>query len=95
MPVPTVHNAMLAINALGIECSHDTFHNTMLIGFKGDAIRHELLVGEVTDNIILRLRHIISERFGVDFLATPTREAVVTALDHRFDPVRDMLRCGG
>jgi hypothetical protein len=90
-PLPSVHNAMLAITALGVECSHDTFHNTLLVGFKGDAVRHELqsVVGEVTDNAILRLRHIISERFGVDFLATPTREAVVTlALERCFDPAR-------
>ena len=43
-PLPSVHNAMLAIGAMGIKCSHDTFHNKFLVGFKGDAIQHETQV---------------------------------------------------
>ena len=35
-PVPSMHNARLAITALGIECSFDTFHNKLLFGFKDD-----------------------------------------------------------
>ena len=51
-----------------------------------------MIVGEVSDNAILRLRHIMSEHFGIDFQATPTREAVISlALDNCVDPVRDML----
>jgi hypothetical protein len=42
MPVPSMHNARLAITALGIECSYDTFHNKMLFGFRGDDVQHEL-----------------------------------------------------
>jgi hypothetical protein len=41
-PIPSLHNARLAIVALGIECRHDVFHNKMLFGFSGDAVRHEV-----------------------------------------------------
>ena len=32
-PRPSMHNARLAITALGIECSYDTFHNKILFGY--------------------------------------------------------------
>jgi predicted P-loop ATPase len=94
MPVPSMHNARLAITALGIACSHDTFHNKILFGYEGNDVRHELqsIVGEVTDNGIIRLRQVMSDRFGFDFEDKATRDAVKSlALDHCFDPVRDML----
>jgi predicted P-loop ATPase len=93
-PVPSMHNARLAISALGIECSYDTFHNKLLFGYRGDSARHEMqfIVGEVTDNGIIRLRQIMSDRFGFDLGDKSTRDAVVSsALEHCFDPVRDML----
>jgi predicted P-loop ATPase len=89
-----MHNARQAIVALGIVCSHDTFHNKMSVGFNGDSARHELqaVLGEVTDNAIIRLRQIVSDRFGIDMLDGATRDAVVSLpLEHCFDPVRDML----
>jgi predicted P-loop ATPase len=55
---------------------------------------HELqhLVGEVSDDAILRLRQIISDRFGVDLGDQAVRDAVKSmALDHCYDPVLDML----
>jgi hypothetical protein len=57
-PLPSMHNARLAITALGIECSYDKFHNKLLFGFKDDGVRHavEHIVGEVTDNGIIALR---------------------------------------
>ena len=93
-PKPSMHNARQAIAALGVECSYNTFHNKMLFGFAGDNVRHELqaMLGEVTDNGIIRLRQIISDRFGIDMLDGATRDAVVSlALEHCFDPVHDML----
>lgn len=93
-PLPSMHNARLAIAALGIECSYDTFHNKLLFGYQGDSARHEMqfIVGEVTDNGIIRLRQIMSDRFGFDLGDKSTRDAVVSlALEHCFDPVRDML----
>jgi hypothetical protein len=37
-PLPSMHNARLAITALGVECSYDTFHNKLLFGFKDDSV---------------------------------------------------------
>jgi predicted P-loop ATPase len=93
-PIPSMHNARLAITELDIECSYDTFHNTLLIGFKGDQVRHELqsIVGEVSDNTIIMLRQIMSDRFLLDFKEQNTRDAVISlALEHCFDPVRDLI----
>ena len=93
-PKPSMYNARLAITALGIVCSFDTFHTRMLVGFRDDTVRHalELVLGDVSDNTIIRLRQMISEQYGVDMLDGPTRDAVISlALEHCFDPVRDML----
>ena len=94
-PVPSMHNAGLAIEALGVVCSYDTFHNKMLFGYREDVAPPGMLsvmLGEVTDNGIIRLRKIISDSFGIDMKDAATRDAVVAlALDHCFDPVRDML----
>jgi predicted P-loop ATPase len=93
-PLPSMHNARLAITALGIECSYDTFHNKMLFGYKDDAIRHavEHVLGEVSDNGIIALRQLLSDRFGFDLTDKHTRDAVMSlALERCFDPVVDML----
>jgi predicted P-loop ATPase len=93
-PVPSMHNARLAIIALGVECSYDTFHNKLLFGFKDDNVRHavEHIVGEVTDNGIIALRQLMSDTFGFDLTDKHTRDAVISlALEHCFDPVVDML----
>jgi predicted P-loop ATPase len=89
-----MHNARLAITALGIECSYDTFHNKLLFGFKDNSMRHvlEQFFGEVSDNGIIALRQLLSDHFGLDFTDKHTRDAVVSlALEHCFDPVADML----
>ena len=92
LPSPTMHNARVAINGLGIECSYDTFHRKMLFGFRGNDVRHELLSDEVTDNGIIRLRQIISDSFDIDLGDKAVRDGVISlALEHCFDPVRDML----
>ena len=93
-PVPSMHNARLAITALGVECSYDTFHNKLLFGFKDDSTQHavEHVVGEVTDNGIIALRQLMSDTFGFDLTDKHTRDAVISlALEHCFDPVIDML----
>ncbi|WP_051396961.1 virulence-associated E family protein [Bradyrhizobium elkanii] len=93
-PAPSMHNARLAITALGVECSYDTFHNKLLFGFKDDGVRHavEHIVGEVSDNGIIALRQLMSDTFGFDLTDKHTRDAVISlALEHCFDPVVDML----
>jgi predicted P-loop ATPase len=93
-PLPSMHNARLAITALAIECSFDTFHNKLLFGYKGDKTRHtvESILGEVSDNGIIALRQLMSDTFGFDLTDKHVRDAVISlALEHCFDPVCDML----
>jgi predicted P-loop ATPase len=93
-PVASLHNARLAIAAIGVVCSYDTFHDKMLFGYKDDTTRHvvEQFLGEVSDNGILSLRRLLSDRFGFDLTEKHVRDAVVSlALEHCFDPVADML----
>ena len=94
LPKPSLFNARLAIDELGVECLLDTFHNRMHFGFRGDRARHELqsFGDEVSDNGIIQLRQMISVQFGVDMSDRFVRDAVISiALEHCFNPVRDML----
>jgi predicted P-loop ATPase len=89
-----MHNARLAIEALGIECSHNIFHEKILIGLRGNQFRHELksFVGELSDDVIIRLRQLTSDLFQWDPEDKATRDAVLSmAQEHRFNPVADML----
>ena len=89
-----MYNAALAINALGIEYRYDQFHEKTIIGFSGAEVTHEVkpLVGELTDNTLMRLRMLISSRFNVDLDDKPIYDAVkALALTNCFDPVLDML----
>jgi predicted P-loop ATPase len=93
-PLPSMHNARLAIIALGIDCSYDTFHNKLLFGYKDDKTRHvvETILGEATDNGIIALRQLMSDSFGFDLTDKHARDAVKSlALEHCFDPVFDEL----
>lgn len=93
-PMPSMFNARLCLNALDIACSYDTFHHKTIFGYRGDTVQHELepIVGEVSDDAVIRLRQIISERFGFDPGDTYTSDAIKSlALEHCFDPVRDLL----
>jgi hypothetical protein len=93
-PIKSMHNAILAMNAIGIDCSYDKFHNKLLVGFKGDDVQHEItaVLGEVTDPTIIRLRKIMSDRFGFDLEDKATRDAINSeAFDHCFNPMADML----
>jgi predicted P-loop ATPase len=93
-PSPSMHNARVAIATLGIVCSRDTFHNETLFGYRDDKVKHELssILGEVSDDGIIALRQLMSDRFGFDLTDKHTRDAVVSlALDHCFDPVCDLI----
>jgi hypothetical protein len=91
IPIASMHNARVAITALGIECSHDVFHTKMLFGFRDDAVRYDL-GEEMSDYAVIRLRQIISDQFGFDPKEQNTRDAVISlALDHCFDPVCDFI----
>ena len=93
-PVPSMHNARLAITALGIVCSRDVFHNKTLFGYSNDDVKHELssILGEVSDDGIIALRQLMSDHYGFDMEDKATRDAVKSlAQQHRFDPVCDMI----
>ena len=93
-PVPSMHNARVAITALGITCSRDTFHNKTMFGYRDDEVKHELqsILGEVSDDGILALRQLMSDRFGFDLTDKHTRDAVVSlALENCFNPVCDLI----
>ena len=63
-----MHNARLAIAAIGVACSFDVFHNKMLFGYRDDDTRHvvQSILGEVSDDGVLALRRLLSDRFGFD-----------------------------
>jgi predicted P-loop ATPase len=93
-PLRSMHNARLAIAALGVVCSRDTFHNKVLFGYRDDEVRHELqsILGEVSDEGIIALRQLLSDRIGFDPEDKATRDAVKSlALENCFDPVCDMI----
>jgi predicted P-loop ATPase len=93
-PVPSMHNARLAIDALGIVCSRDVFHNKTLFGYRDDNVKHELssILGEVSDDGIIALRQLMSDHYGFDMEDKATRDAVKSlAQQYRFDPVVDMI----
>jgi predicted P-loop ATPase len=86
----SLENAMIAIDALGTECRYDVFHDRIIVkghecGVRGDA--HENL-----ENVTLKVRQAVLERFGFDPSAYCTFDALrIKCLDHIFDPVRDYL----
>jgi hypothetical protein len=87
-PARTYRNARVAIQALGIVCQYDRFHDRMLVG------GHEIgqWEGELSDAVTVVLRQIIIEKFGFD----PGKDHVADAatalcLENRFDPLLDYL----
>ena len=93
-PSPSMHNARLAIIALGVTCSLDTFHNKVLFGYRDETFKHQLqsFVGEVSDRGIMALRQLASDRFGFDLNDEHMRDAVQSlALENCFNPVCDLI----
>jgi predicted P-loop ATPase len=91
-PVASMHNAMMAITSAGVECAHDLFHSKVLIGYHGEAVELQRVVGEITDSAVIALRKVLGDQFRTDFGNNAVRDAIVCLADqHRFDPVCDML----
>lgn len=87
-PKPTAKNARAAIQALGIACSHDTFHDRMTVG--GRVLNQ--FVGEISDNTVHVLRVMIEQTYRFDPKLENLHDAVVElALQNQFDPVADYL----
>jgi hypothetical protein len=71
LPRSTMRNAMLAIRRLGITCGYDEFHNRKILGGHTLQDYH----GELTDDVCVRLRHLITEKFNFDPNKENVREA--------------------
>jgi predicted P-loop ATPase len=86
----SLENAIIAIDAIGAECRYDVFHDRIIVkghecGVRGDA--HENL-----ENVTLKIRQAVLERFGFDPSAGYAFDALkIRCLDHIFDPVRDYV----
>jgi predicted P-loop ATPase len=82
----SLHNALAAIRELGIECRHDEFHDKIIV--KG----HECGEDGNLDNVTLKVRQAVLERYGFDPSGQFTFDALkILCLDNVFDPVRDYL----
>jgi hypothetical protein len=94
-PKASLHNARLAIEAIGAVCSEDVFHNEQYIG-RNSAVSPNApnmpFAGLVTDATIGGLRVCLSNTFGLDFTEKHVRDAVNTLChENAFNPVVDML----
>src|SRR5262249_47972978 len=87
-PKKTYRNARVAIQALGITCRYDEFHDRMLVG--GEPINQ--WAGELSDAANAILRQMVVECFGFD----PGKDNIADAtnafcLETRFDRVMNYL----
>lgn len=88
-PKATYTNAIVAVEALGIACEHDLFHNRMLVAGEPLAQWNNI---ELTDNIVMVIRSLIRHRFGFDPNKQNTSDACqFLCLKNQFDPVLDYL----
>jgi hypothetical protein len=89
VPVTTSRaNARAAIQALGIECRYDIFHDKFLVG--GNVIGQ--WAGEMSDAACLMIRETIHKTFGFD----PGKQCILDAvgqlsLRNQFDPICQYL----
>ncbi|WP_245441262.1 virulence-associated E family protein [Neorhizobium sp. T7_12] len=83
---PSLANAKLAIQKLGIVFRLDTFRQRVIT----EGWPKEL--GETSEKIELVVRKLVIERFGFDPEPRHTRDAIeLVALENAFDPVREYL----
>jgi len=87
-PRRTYRNARAAIEALGIICLYDEFHDRMLVG--GHVIHQ--WAGELSDAVTFMLRQVIIDSFELDLGKEHVLDAATAlCLQNRFDPVVDYL----
>lgn len=87
-PKATCANASVAVQALGIQCRKDLFHEKMLVA--GHAI--DAWAGDMSDDVVQMIRKTVRFRFGFDPKTENVRDACVQlCLEHQFDPVLDYL----
>jgi hypothetical protein len=87
-PRATLENTRLAVEALGVVCSHDTFHDKMLLG--GHTIAQ--WAGELSDNACLMMRNVIRKEYDFEPSALTMIDAArQLCLRNPFDPVCNYL----
>jgi predicted P-loop ATPase len=80
---------MIAIGALGIECSNDLFHVRHFV--EGEVLGER--AGELTDEGVAIIRDLILAKYGFDTSKEILNDALYTlAVKNSFDPVQDYLR---
>ncbi|MBB5212621.1 virulence-associated E family protein [Microbulbifer hydrolyticus] len=87
-PVRGLHNTVVALQRLGLKCSHDLFRRCNNIG------HHELqeFAGEFSDLAEVMLRKLIRERFGFDPGKDYVKDAVLElCAGNTYDALRDHL----
>lgn len=91
-PISSLFNVRMGIVGMGIVCRHDMFRDVTLIGYAGDKIVHEVIMGELSDNALLMIRNTFNVHHGFEPDDKDIRDAVRTlALENCFDPILDML----
>jgi predicted P-loop ATPase len=87
-PKKSYRNARAALQALGIECSYDEFHDRMLVG--GEVMG--ACAGELSDAAGALLRQVVVDRCDFDPGKGNVNDAVAQlCLEKRFHPIRDYL----
>jgi hypothetical protein len=87
-PRPTMRNAKLAMQRLGLRFAHDLFPYRKTI----EGVLIQEYQGNLSDDACSALRSMIIERFGFDPGKEPTRNATESlAIDNPFHPIRDYL----
>jgi hypothetical protein len=93
-PAPTMANAIIGVEALGIRCSYDMFHDKMLLSYDGsDEQVLSVPFGEYSDNTLMIIRDVIDRKWRFDPLEKNLFDAVrALALRNKFDPILDYLQ---
>lgn len=87
-PAPSMMNALIALDKLGVVCSYDMFHDRRYVS--GEPLGSE--VGQVTDDVCLLIREQCRKRFKFDPGLQHTWEAVNLACrKNSYHPVLDYL----
>lgn len=87
-PRPTLHNAIVAFQRLGVQASYDQFRRRKMVqGHKLEAFQ-----GEMTDDLSAMLRKAVLDDYGFDPGREYVRDALhMMALENSFHPIRGYL----
>jgi Virulence-associated protein E/RepB DNA-primase from phage plasmid len=87
-PRPTMRNAMVAMQRLGLLFAHDLFRYRKTV----EGVLIQEYQGNLSDDACSALRHTIIDQFGFDVGKESTRDAAETlAISNAFHPIRNYL----